>query len=125
MKPTINNKLSVIGVSMDLGAGTAGVSLGPAALRYAGVIERVESIGYEVEDKGDIIAKKPESALTEGTHLKNLGEVARVNSLLCENVDKVMQEDRFPLVIGGDHSIAIGTIAGVLQHKKKPRGYLV
>ena len=118
MKPTINNKLSVIGVSMDLGAGTAGVSLGPAALRYAGVIERVESIGYDVEDKGDIIAKKPESAITEGTHLKNLGEVARVNSLLCESVDKEMQEDRFPLVIGGDHSVAIGTIAGVLQHKK-------
>jgi len=118
MKPTINEKLSVIGVAIDLGAGTAGVSLGPAALRYAGAIERLEAIGYEVEDKGDIVAKKPESATQEGTHLKNLNEVARVNTLLCESVSKSMDEGRFPLVLGGDHSVAIGTIAGVLQHKK-------
>ncbi len=70
MKPSLNDKLSVIGVSMDLGAGTAGVSLGPAALRYAGIIERLENIGYDVNDTGDIVANKPESAITEGTHLK-------------------------------------------------------
>ncbi|WP_430885299.1 arginase [Fusibacter sp. JL216-2] len=118
MKPSLNDKLSVIGVSMDLGAGTAGVSLGPAALRYAGIIERLENIGYDVNDTGDIVANKPESAITEGTHLKNLGEVSRVNKLLCERVDSEMSQGRFPLVLGGDHSIAIGTIAGVLQHKK-------
>ncbi len=118
MKPTINEKLSLVGVSMDLGAGTAGVSLGPAALRYAGVVERLQNIGYDVKDEGDIVANKHANAVTEGTHLKNLGEVARVNGLLCERVDAVMKEGRFPLVIGGDHSIAIGTISGVLQHKK-------
>ncbi len=118
MKPTINEKLSLVGVSMDLGAGTAGVSLGPAALRYAGVVERLQNIGYDVKDEGDIVANKHANAVTEGTHLKNLGEVARVNGLLCERVDAVMKDGRFPLVIGGDHSIAIGTISGVLQHKK-------
>jgi arginase len=111
-------KLSLVGVSIDLGAGTRGVSLGPAALRYAGVTERLENIGYDVKDEGDIVANKNVSAITEGTHLKNLSEVGRVNTLLCERVDKVMQEGRFPLVIGGDHSVAIGTISGVLQHKK-------
>lgn len=118
MKPSINSKVSVIGVAIDLGAGTPGVSLGPAAIRYAGVVERLENIGYDVEDRGDIVAIKPASPIAEGTNLKNLDEVARVNTELCNTVDSVMRDGRFPLVLGGDHSIAIGTIAGVLQHKK-------
>jgi len=118
MKPTISEKLALIGVAMDLGAGTPGVSLGPAALRYAGVVERLEKIGYQVEDKGDIVADRKAVSTTPGTNLKNLDEVARVNEELCKAVDEAMAEGRFPLVIGGDHSMAIGTIAGVLQHKK-------
>jgi arginase len=118
MNPSINGKLSLIGVALDLAAGTPGVALGPAALRYAGVVERLKNIGYEVEDKGDIVAKKPESSITPGTNLKNLQEVTRVNTELCKQVDEEMAKGRFPLILGGDHSIAIGSIAGVLQHKK-------
>ncbi len=118
MKPSINNKLSIIGVAMDLGAGTAGVSMGPEAIRYAGIEERLTNIGYEVQDMGDIRAVRPKISVSEGTNLKNLDEVARVNQLLCDSVDEAMKEGRFPLVLGGDHSIAIGTISGVLQHKK-------
>lgn len=118
MKNLINKNLSVIGVAMDLGAGTPGVSLGPEAMRFAGVIERLENIGFDVEDKGDIRAVRPKDATTPGTNLKNLEEVARVNQLLCDQVSKTMEEGRFPLVLGGDHSVAIGTIAGVLQNKK-------
>lgn len=119
MKPEMNNKLSMIGVAIDLGAGTPGVSLGPAAIRYAGIHERMTNIGYDVQDEGDIVAIKQEVSTSANTHLKNLDEVARVNSLLCERVDSVMKAGRFPLVLGGDHSIAIGTIAGVLQHVEK------
>lgn len=118
MKPSINNKLTLVGVAMDLGAGTAGVSLGPEAIRYAGIEKRLTNIGYEVQDLGDIKAVRPKNSCTEGTKLKNLDEVARVNQLLCDQVDQIMSEGRFPLVLGGDHSIAIGTISGVLQHKK-------
>ena len=118
MKPTINSKLSLIGVAIDLGAGTPGVSLGPSAIRYAGAIDKLAGIGYEVKDEGDILANKPLSPKTDGIKLNNLDEVVRVNTELCEIVSKVMGEGRFPLVMGGDHSIAIGTIAGVLQHKK-------
>lgn len=118
MNPSINGKLSLIGVALDLAAGTPGVALGPSALRYAGVVERLKNIGYEVEDKGDIVAKKPESSITPGTNLKNLQEVTRVNTELCKQVDEEMAKGRFPLILGGDHSIAIGSIAGVLQHKK-------
>ncbi|WMJ76409.1 MULTISPECIES: arginase [unclassified Sedimentibacter] len=118
MKSSINSKISIIGVSIDLGAGTPGVSLGPAAIRYAGVTERLTAIGYDVKDEGDILANKPVSPLSDGIKLRYLEEVARVNTELCNKVSEVMVEGRFPLVLGGDHSIAIGTIAGVLQNKK-------
>lgn len=118
MKSTINNKLSVIGVAIDLGAGTPGVSMGPSAIRYAGVTEKLTNIGYEVKDEGDIVANKHLIIKSGENKLKNLDEVVRVNEELCNMVSKVMSEGRFPLVLGGDHSIAIGTIAGVLQHKK-------
>ncbi len=120
MNPLINPNLSLIGVAMDLGAGTRGVSLGPAAIRYAGVYERLTKIGYEVKDEGDIVANKPLSPETDGIKLKNLDEIVRVNTELCDTVSRVMKEGRFPLVMGGDHSIAIGTIAGILTNKKNP-----
>lgn len=118
MKPSINPNISIIGVAIDLGAGTPGVSLGPSAIRYAGVTEKLTQIGYDVKDEGDILANKTISPLTDGIKLRYLDEVSRVNTELCNKVSNVMSEGRFPLVLGGDHSIAIGTIAGVLQHKK-------
>ena len=118
MKPSINPNISIIGVAIDLGAATPGVSIGPSAIRYAGVVERLEKIGYHVKDEGDIRAKRPASPIVEGSKLKYLDEVARVNTELYEKVSSVMAEGRFPLVLGGDHSIAIGTIAGVAEHKK-------
>ncbi|WP_028829817.1 arginase [Proteocatella sphenisci] len=118
MRPEINNNLSIIGVPIDLGAGTRGGNLGPDAVRYAGLQKRLENIGYNVEDKGDIPVNRREAVTVEGSNLKNLNVVADVNEKLCTQVSKVMDEGRFPLVIGGDHCIAIGTISGVLQHKK-------
>ena len=118
MKPTINPNISILGVAIDLGAGTPGVSLGPSAIRYAGVFEKLTGIGYNVNDEGDILANKPISPLTDGVKLRFLDEITRVNTELCNKVSKIMEEGRFPLVLGGDHSIAIGTIAGVAQHKK-------
>lgn len=118
MKPTIIPRISIIGVAIDLGAGTPGVSLGPSAIRYAGVVEKLRKIGYDVKDEGDILANRPISPLSDGVKLRFLDEVTRVNTELCDKVSEVMEEGRFPLILGGDHSIAIGTIAGVTQHKK-------
>ncbi|MDD2216061.1 MAG: arginase, partial [Eubacteriales bacterium] len=120
MKPSINDKVTLIGVALELGAGTKGTSLGPAAMRYAGVVERLEAIGYQVEDRGDIVSVKQVQGTCEKTHLKNLDEVARVNQILCNQVSEALCKGRFPLIVGGDHSLAIGTIAGILQHKKNP-----
>lgn len=120
MNPSINPNISIIGVAMDLGAGTPGVGLGPSALRYAGVLKRLKDIGYDVLDTGDIMIDRNMPPNESISKLKFLDQVVKVNTDLFNKVAEVMQEGRFPLILGGDHSIAIGTIAGILQHKKNP-----
>lgn len=111
------NKLSIIGVPMDLGQTRRGVDMGPSAIRYAGVIERIENIGYSVEDKGNIeIALAERVHSDENTNLKNLKAVADASERLAQTVSDVITNKRFPLVLGGDHSITIGTLAGVSRH---------
>lgn len=102
---------------MDLGADRRGVDMGPSAIRYAGIESRLEMLGYVVRDEGDIIVQRQKQQAAPGTHLKYVDEIARVNQQLCETVSAQIGKGYFPLVIGGDHSIAIGTIAGVLQHR--------
>ncbi|MFT9850067.1 arginase [Aneurinibacillus sp. REN35] len=115
----MNQNISIIGVPMDLGADRRGVDMGPSAIRYAGIAERLEKIGYRMHDKGDLVVRRPKDYTSAGTHLKYLDEIARVNVELSEAISTEMSKGHFPLVIGGDHSIAIGTIAGVLQHRPK------
>ncbi|MBP1933074.1 arginase [Ammoniphilus resinae] len=114
----MNTNISIIGVPMDLGADRRGVDMGPSAIRYAGVKRRLESIGYQIEDIGDLSVPTPESYPIIHDNLKYLDEIAKVNEKLAEAVDREMGRGRFPLVLGGDHSIAIGTIAGLAKHKK-------
>ncbi|WP_027416730.1 arginase [Aneurinibacillus terranovensis] len=114
----MNSNISIIGVPMDLGADRRGVDMGPSAIRYAGVVQRLEDIGYTVHDRGDLVVRHPKNYSTVGTNLKYLDEIARVNTELANAVSEEMNKGYFPLVIGGDHSIALGTIAGVLQHRK-------
>ena len=114
-----DKRISVIGVPMNLGADRLGVDLGPIAIRYAGVRKRLERLGYDFEDLGDIPVVRPESATNAFNNLKYLDEIVRVNTELCNRVSNVMASGRMPLVLGGDHSVAIGTMAGVMQHKKR------
>ncbi|MGE7604500.1 arginase [Peribacillus sp. NPDC097675] len=108
--------VSVIGLPMDLGQTRRGVDMGPSALRCAGVVERIEQLQIEVEDLGDIIVGRPESTVESGSNLKNLSLVAKGNAQLAARVDKIVADGSFPLVLGGDHSIAIGTLAGISKH---------
>ena len=119
MNPIINKHVSIIGVPLDLGQDRRGVDMGPSAIRHAGLVERLQGIGYEIDDSGDITVNRPDVCQVEGESLKYLYEIERVNTELCQRVNKEMDKGSFPLILGGDHSIAIGTIAGVLQHKKK------
>lgn len=106
-------KISVIGVPMGLGAGRRGVELGPAALRHAEVIEHLQAMDLEVEDRGDIDVPRKLSANTHP--MKHRPEVLAVNKALAEEVRKIKEEGNFPLILGGDHSLAIGSIAGVAK----------
>lgn len=111
-------KLSIIGMPMDLGQMRRGVDMGPSAIRYAGINERLKSLFDEVHDLGDIAVGRPEVVIDEQSNLRNLHLVAEKNEDLAAQVDKVVAEGSFPLVLGGDHSIAIGTLAGVSKHYK-------
>ena len=119
MRPEMNSKLSIIGVPLDLGASLRGSNLGPDAIRYAGIKDRLERIGYEVKDEGDIPVQRENAVTEKGSNLKNLNVIVETNQKLAEKVDEVMKAGRFPLVIGGDHSLALGTIKGVLKNVPK------
>lgn len=109
-------KISIIGMPMDLGQLRRGVDMGPSAMRYAGAIERLKNLQYEVDDLGDIPIGRPEAVVGGETNLRNLELVAEKSALLAERVDEVVSAGSFPLVLGGDHSIAIGTLAGTAKH---------
>jgi arginase len=112
----MKNKISLIGVPMDLGQSRRGVDMGPSALRYAGAIERLQNLNYDIHDLGDIPINRPDQRDEVGNKLKNLEQVIEANETLASMVDTEIQKDRFPLIIGGDHSIAIGSLAGISKH---------
>lgn len=114
----MKKKISLIGVPMDLGQTRRGVDMGPSAIRYAGVVERLEDLHYDIEDLGDIEIGRAERVQSSETNLKNLKAVAEGSEKLAATVDQAIKDGAFPLVLGGDHSIAIGTLAGVGKHYK-------
>ncbi|MFD1019110.1 arginase [Thalassobacillus hwangdonensis] len=110
-------KISILGVPMDLGQNRRGVDMGPSAIRYAGVIERLEKLKLDIDDLGDVAIPRPNRKEPQmQDNLRNLKEVAEGNELLAEKVDQIVSEGSFPLILGGDHSIAMGTLAGVSKH---------
>ncbi|HLR68929.1 arginase [Virgibacillus alimentarius] len=113
----MNENISIIGVPMDLGQCRRGVDMGPSAIRYAGVIERLEQLKYDIDDLGDISISRPDRKQREQKNkLRNLPQVAEANEELGKMVDEEIKKQRFPLILGGDHSIAIGSLAGISKH---------
>lgn len=115
-KDIMKKDISILGVPMDLGQSRRGVDMGPSAIRYAGVVERLERIGHSVTDLGDITIAPPEKEVSKNHNLKNLEGVVQASLELSKQVDSIISEKQFPLIFGGDHSIAIGTLAGVSKH---------
>lgn len=106
-------KLKIIGAPSDLGQGRRGVDMGPSAIRYAGLNEKLTALGYEVEDLGNVNVPTPEMHQVKEENLKYLEEVKLVCHSLKEIVQNVMEQGNLPIILGGDHSISIGSIAGV------------
>lgn len=105
--------ITIIGVPMDLGQMRRGVDMGPSAIRYAGVIEVLEELGFRVWDLGDIPITRNKVQTDVQTGIKNLEEVVRASKVLADKIKTIMKKDCFPLIFGGDHSISIGTLAGI------------
>lgn len=108
--------ISIIGAPLDLGQDRRGVDMGPSALRVAGLNRRLESIGYAVEDLGNVAVEQPESLPEGDARAKYLPQIAATYRKLAALVEKTLDRSRMPVVLGGDHSIAIGTVAGVTRH---------
>jgi len=105
----------ILGVPMDLGQGRRGVDMGPSAVRYAGLQARLEGLGYQVEDGGNIIVPVPEEVRAVGPGgMRHLEAVAETCERVFQAVRETVADGRFPIILGGDHSIAMGTIAGVI-----------
>ena len=105
--------IHLLGVPMDLGSGRRGVDMGPSAIRIAGVAERLGELGHKVVDEGDIPIKNMEELKVGNERARYLGEITRASALLGRKVERIMQRGHFPLVLGGDHSIAVGTVSGI------------
>ncbi len=111
--------IAIIGAPMDLGAGRRGVDMGPSALRLAQLNEKLSSLGYQVEDLGNVQVDQPETSPAGPPHARYLPQIAQTCLRLMEMVEHAADQLKAPLVLGGDHSIAIGSIAGMSNHYRK------
>jgi arginase len=109
-------KTRIIGVPMDLGQSRRGVDMGPSALRVAGLQQRIKQLGWTVEDIGNVKVKQPEEQHFGERRAKFLNEIAEACNELADMVQKTLAEGTLPIVLGGDHSIAVGTVSGLAQH---------
>lgn len=115
----MSQKIRIIGVPMDLGQSRRGVDMGPSALRVAGLQSRLKQLGHTVEDIGNMPVKQAEEQPYGEKRAKYLHEIAETCRGLAEMTEKTLAEGFFPLVLGGDHSIAIGTCSGVSDFFRK------
>ena len=113
MKGTTARRVAMVGVPMDLGGGRRGVDMGPSAVRIAGVAERLRRLGLDFEDRGNVAVPAPESREPKDPRARFLSEIARACARLRARVERILEDGAFPLVVGGDHSIAVGTVAAI------------
>jgi arginase len=106
-------KVAVIGAALDLGAGRRGVDMGPSAIRYAGLHARLRELGFESTDWGDVETVIPEAADEGDSHARFLAEIKQACERIARRVAGADRDGRVPVVLGGDHSVALGTLGGM------------
>src|SRR6187200_2306728 len=117
----------IIGVSLDLGGNRRGVDMGPSAFRIAGLGERLAALGISVVDEGDLVAPIPETKSSGDPSKKYIREIARVCEKLYKASLAALDKGGFPLVLGGDHSLAAGSVAATadfVRREGKPLGLI-
>ena len=106
----------IVGVPLDLGASRRGTDMGPSALRIAGLGDAIRRLGYQVDREEDVPAPAMETRSPDDKKARFKPQILEVCENLATKVKKIMEANEFPLVIGGDHSIAMGTVAGVSSY---------
>lgn len=119
MSAISQNAVGILGVPLGYGASMAGVDMGPAALRVARLNQRISRLGYSVDDRGDLHLERPRTYPEEGEKLKYVREISNACEQLAVEVEAILNAGELPLVLGGDHSIAIGSFAGAASYFKK------
>jgi arginase len=112
-------QIRVIGVPLDLGQSRRGVDMGPSAVRVAGLEARLEAIGHVVEDGGNVAVAMAEQKKEGDAHAKYLKEITATCTKHAELVVKTLEADKIPITLGGDHSVAAGTVAGVAEFYRR------
>ena len=118
-QPGAGKTVGILGVPLAFGQGMLGVELGPSATRVAGLASAIAKLGYEVNDLGDLRVERSHSYPREGEHLKYLNEVFATCSELATATEQIVERGELPLTIGGDHSIAIGSLSGIAKAYRK------
>ena len=116
-------QVAIIGAALDLGAGRRGVDMGPSAIRYAGLHERLQRVGYDVLDWGDVETAVLEATEETDASARYLPEIKAACGRIARLVGVALDQGALPLVLGGDHSVALGTLGG-LAHARGPGGVL-
>jgi arginase len=119
----VSAAVAVIGAALDLGAGRRGVDMGPSAIRYAGLEARIEALGRVVSDWGNVETAVAEATPVADARVRFLPEVIAACEQVARLVARALEEGQFPLVLGGDHSVALGTLGG-LASQNGPGGVL-
>jgi arginase len=109
--------IAIIGAPIDLGADRRGVDMGPSAIRYAGLEASLRGIGHDVVDLGNVPSPIAEASDTGADNLKYLQPIVRMAETLADRVSEALDAGRFPLVLGGDHSLSLGSVAGVARRR--------
>jgi arginase len=115
--------VAVIGAGLDLGAGRRGVDMGPSAIRYAGLADRLHELGVDYLDLGDVMTAVPEATGVGDERLRYLNEIKETCERVAALVSQAVRDGHLPLVLGGDHSVALGTVGG-LASVRGPGGLL-
>jgi arginase len=111
--------IAIIGAPLDLGQDRRGVDMGPSAMRVANLNRRLAALGYQVEDAGNVPVEQAESLPIGPENARYLPQIAATCRKLSGEVARALAKGSVPLVLGGDHSIAIGTVAGVTRHYRE------
>ena len=119
MKNWLKKEIKIIGAPFDMGASLFGARLGPEALRIEGLTQKLADLGFTVEDSGNLDIKNDYKNIMEN-NLKNLDLTKEATEKLSSKVYETLEEDKFPLVIGGDHTLVLGSVKGLLKKYDNP-----